>query len=349
MMRAANLLQRSVKQGGTTSQLKLGILRAMSTKPSVPEHFEPVAESTLTKELVLNLARDIRRSSKSDVVVVGTGLSGLSCVYHLLELSDAENMDPHLQITLIDREIKPGGLGWTGSTFMNALVVRKPADALLDKLGVFYEAKQNYVVLPNGTELVSKLLANISSNRNVRILKGFEVEEVLVRNPDDAFSPVRGVACAITDDTVNSRYAPPFFFNTEVVVSACGHHPVAGGGLHHALRRFASFGWSEVPPEHQGMHTSSTDVGEAEDYMVHHTREVSKGLIVAGSQITWLDGCAKTAPTVGGSLHSGLKSAELAMKCVLRTRESNALRGIGLETAGHFMHDDALVDEPVLV
>jgi len=349
MMRIATLGTRRAGVAGQ-SRLREGSLKAMSTKSDhIPEHFERVAESSLTKELVLNFARDIRRSSKSDVVVVGTGLSGLMCVYHLLELAEENGMDPQLQITLIERDYKPGGLGWTGSTFMNALVVRKPADALLDKLGVFYEPKEHYVVLPNGTELVSKLLANISSNRNVRILKGFEVEEVLVRNPNDAFSSVRGVACTITDDNVNSHFAPPFFFNSEVVVSACGHHPAVGGGLHSSLRKFASFGWNEGAwaQEHEGVHTSSTDVAEAEDYMVHHTREVSKGLIVAGSQIAWLDGCAKTAPTVGGSLHSGLKSAELALKCVLRTRESYALRGVGLETAGHFLHDDAL--EPTLV
>jgi len=333
---------------GVNQKLRQGSFKAMSTKSDkIPEHFEKVAESSLTKELVLNFARDIRRSSRNDVVVVGTGLSGLACVYHLLNLAEENNMDPNLQITLIDRDYKPGGLGWTGSTFMNALIVRKPGHALLDKLGVFYEEKENYVVLPNGTELVSKLLANISSNRNVRILKGFEVEEILLNTPNDAFSSVRGVACTITDDNVNSHYAPPFFFNSEVVVSACGHHPAVGGGLHRSLRRFAAFGWSELPQENLGSYTGSTDVVEAEDYMVHNTREVSKGLIVAGSQIAWLDGCARTAPTVGGSLHSGLKSAELAMKRVLQTRESNALRGMGLETAGHFLHDDS--HDPVLV
>ena len=318
-----------------------------STAVEVKNHFLPVTESDITKELLVRFNNDIRRSLNCDVIVIGSGLSGLSCAYHLLALTEKDNLSPRLKITLIDKSLSPGGSGWTGSGSFNAVVVRKPAHNLLDDLGVYYEDNHdNYVVCPNGVELTSKLLSNIAANRNVIMLNGYQVEEVMIENANDAFSHVRGVACDMvgdkgSDGTFNPTQFSPLFFNSRVIVSACGHHPTQDGGLRQSLKRFSNFGMPETVSYPNPPH-ASTDIRESEDYMVHNTREVSTGLIVAGTQIAWLDGTAQSGPTVAGPLHSGLKAAELALNAVLREREKKETIGLGYEAAGHFLHDDSL-------
>ena len=83
---------------------------------------------------------------------------------------------------------------------------------------------------------------------------------------------------------------------------------------------------------------------QTEDYMVRSTREVSKGLIVAGSEVCYLDGIARPGPTAGGRLHSGLHAAEIAFANIMLARDKKATRRHGYETAGHFLHDDTIID-----
>ena len=52
----------------------------------------------------------------SDVVVIGAGSAGLSCVYHL-----AKNR-PDLKITILEANVAPGGGAWLGGQLMTPMV-----------------------------------------------------------------------------------------------------------------------------------------------------------------------------------------------------------------------------------
>lgn len=317
-------------------------------------HFVPCLESDITSEMVSSFHHDIRKSLNCDAIVVGSGLSGLSCVYHMLQLGEKLKMDRPPKITLIEKSFRPGGNGWAGTSFFNSVVVRKPAHHLLESLGVSYQNRNDkYVVLKNGIELTSKLLNYVSSHSNVSIFTGYEANEILLTSPNDSFSPVRGVAVAFGGDSNSNgnnvsnstnTNMTPLYFNTETVVCCSGSQPASSSGLRQNLRRYSTWGWADMPLDHTAKTTSHppTDVQQAEDYMVSSTREVSNGLFVAGSELCWLDGCAQSGPTVGGRLQSGLIAAQLAMKHIEKARDRKETRSIGLETASHFLHDDTL-------
>ncbi len=301
-------------------------------------------KSVITSELLVRFNKDIRKSIHSDLIVIGSGLSGLSCVYNFLKLCEEDSTIPKLKITLIEKSLNPGGSGWTGSGSFNGIVIRKPAHELLNDLGVKYSDRhENYVVLANGVELIAALLGKISSNENVTMLNGFQVEEVLIQDPNDVFSHVRGVACDLVGNSMvpfsPSQYSP-LYFNSSTIVSSCGHHPTEEGGLRQSLRRYANYGFSEgITQIH---HPTSTLLRESDDILVNNTREVSRGLIVCGTQIGWLDGTPGTGPSAAGPLYSGLKAAEIALKAVLREREKLGTQHLAFETAGHFFHDDSI-------
>jgi thiamine thiazole synthase len=338
------MLSRCVKPNLVVKALGVGN-RAKSTKSTrkISEVFRPLDESVVTSELLVRFNKDIRQSIHSDLIVVGNGLSGLSCVYNFLKLCEDDSTIPKLKVTMIEKSLHPGGSGWTGSGSFNGIVIRKPAHELLNDLGLVYEDRhENFVVLRNGVPLISALLSKISSSENVTMLNGFQVEEVLIQDPSDVFSHVRGVAC---DMVGNFPYTPsqysPLFFNSSVIVSSCGHHPTEEGGLRQSLRRYANYGFSEgVTQIH---HPNSTSLRDSDDIMVHNTREVSSGLIVCGGQIQWLDGTpGGSGLSLSGKLYSGLKAAEIALKSVLREREKLGTQNVAFETAGHFFHDDSL-------
>ena len=303
----------------------------------VPEHFKPCLESEITNEMVMGLHNDIRHAIHSDCVVIGAGLSGLTCVYNLLNLAEEKKLSPSLKITLLNKDQNLGGSGWSGANNLNTLIVRKPGHEFLNSLGVHFEDRnERYVVCRSGAEIIAKLLAKITASKNVTVLPA-ECKEVLFQDPHNSFSSVRGVGSSFPDFAGNSS----LFFNAKTVVVATGNTPVPTP-LQHNLRRYASFG---LQMESLGtVYGTSTDTVQAEDYMVHNTRAVSGGLIFTGSAINELDFTAVAGPTAAGRICSGLAAADLALVSIEKARDTKATRSIGYEAAGHFLHDETLGD-----
>ena len=289
--------------------------------------------------MVIGFHDAVRHAINSDCIVIGSGLSGLTCVYNLLSLAEEQKMSPMLQITLLEKESSPGGKGWMGSDNMNTVVVRKPGHEFLKSLGVAFDDRNDrYVVCKSGAEIIAKLLTKITAHDNVTLLPA-ECKEVLFADPQNSYSAVRGVGSAFPNYAVGNT---SLFFNTKTVVVATGSSARETSSLQYNLRRYASFGLQKETLN--DVFGKSTDTVEAEDYMVHNTRAVSGGLIFAGSAVNELDFVADAGPTAAGRICSGLAAAELALASIERARDAKATRSIGLEAAGHFLHDETLGD-----
>jgi len=66
-----------------------------------------------------------------------------------------------MQIAIIEAGVAPGGGAWLGGQLFSAMVVRKPAHALLDTLGVAYEDEGDYVVVKHAAQVTSTLLSKV--------------------------------------------------------------------------------------------------------------------------------------------------------------------------------------------
>ena len=91
---------------------------------------------------------DLDTYAESDIVIVGAGSCGLSTAYELAKKR------PDLKIAIIEASVSPGGGAWLGGQLFSAMVMRKPADAFLNDLGVPYEDEGDYVVVKHAVRIL---------------------------------------------------------------------------------------------------------------------------------------------------------------------------------------------------
>ena len=74
------------------------------------------------------------------------------------------------------------------------------------------------------------------------------------------------------------------------------------------------------------------DMNTAEDKIVNNTREVVPGLVLAGMELSEVDGSPRMGPTFGAMFISGQKAAHVALN-VLKKREATASAGAAAKKA----------------
>ena len=309
----------------------------------------------MSMNLIRHATDEIELMSNADILVIGSGLSGLACIYQIIK-STTKDCDPPLRVAVLEKAPQLGG---SSPLMMPLSVIRKPAVALLNEMGLngLYTNYQQYVICENSTlkaAMISKITHVAANNKGI-VLKFFtstEVEDVLLKKPNE-YSPVSGVAAAPfltsslpaqdhgTFSEPQRNYDVPYFLNTKVLVS-CGGLTNATDGVRRALTRLNNYGFTGPRMSEEPFLHRAVDIN-AEDAVVHYSREVSPGLICAGSEITWLDYLSHPPIHAGGGrLLSGLKAGKLAIASIKNQREAEAEKGIGYEVGGHFLHDDII-------
>ena len=66
-----------------------------------------------------------------------------------------------MQVAIIEQGVAPGGGAWLGGQLFSAMVVRKPAHALLDELCVPYEDEGDFVVIKHASLFTSTILSKV--------------------------------------------------------------------------------------------------------------------------------------------------------------------------------------------
>ena len=283
----------------------------------VPEHFKYVSQSVITRIMAERFSEQIKAVTKSDIIVAGAGVSGLCCAYELSKSSD-------VQVSLFEKSLALGGTSWIGAQNMGAMILRKPSHLFLEELDVEYEEHENFVVIRHAAALVSTLISKICQSKSVRIMNGASIEEISLRGDE-----VRGVVASYT-----SNSSSPLFFGTSVIVSCCGTVDMAGSL---ALRRLNSADWAYDLSLYGNSSNRSYDMNFVEDAIVHHTREVSPGLVIAGSEIASLDRTGQAGPTNGSTMQSGIKAAHLALERLKIVKQLEKDAPVAMETASHFI------------
>eukprot|EP00418_Pyrodinium_bahamense_P020098 CAMPEP_0179128490 /NCGR_PEP_ID=MMETSP0796-20121207/60922_1 /TAXON_ID=73915 /ORGANISM="Pyrodinium bahamense, Strain pbaha01" /LENGTH=81 /DNA_ID=CAMNT_0020827333 /DNA_START=3 /DNA_END=245 /DNA_ORIENTATION=+ len=79
--------------------------------------FEPIKESTVSREMTMRYMGDMVEHAETDVVIIGAGSAGLSCAYELTK-------HPSVKVTIVEQNVAPGGGCWLGGQLFSAMVVR---------------------------------------------------------------------------------------------------------------------------------------------------------------------------------------------------------------------------------
>lgn len=292
--------------------------------------FRPIRESQVSREMCSRYFADLHKYAETDVVIIGAGSAGLACAYEL-------SKHPEVSVALVEQAVAPGGGAWLGGQLFSAMVVRKPAHALLDELNVPYDdVCDDYVVIKHAALFTSTLLSKVLAAPNIKLFNATAVEDLIVKpmkNVDTDIEmwpgphghmPTSHVAGVVTNWSLVSQNhetqscMDPNTLEARVVVCATGHDgPMGATGV----KRLQQLGLIENLP---GM--GALDMNSAEDAVVKHTREVYPGMIIAGMEVAEVDGCPRMGPTFGGMLVSGSKAAALALDVVARFQDASTMR-----------------------
>lgn len=267
--------------------------------------FAPIRESTVSREMTSRYMTDMMDHAETDVVIIGAGSAGLSCAYELTKY-------PDIKVTILEQNVAPGGGCWLGGQLFSAMIVRKPANELLDELQVPYDDKGDYVVVKHAALFMSSVLRATLLANNTKLFNAVAVEDLLVRHEGDGIR-VRGVVTnwsLVTQNHDTQSCMDPQVIEAKVVVSATGHDGPMGAT---SAKRLQSIGAIQHVP---GMH--ALDMSTAEDAVLQMTSEVVPGLIFTGMEVAEVRGCNRMGPTFGAMLMSGQKAANLVLKALGR-------------------------------
>ncbi|KAL3438818.1 thiamine thiazole synthase [Aspergillus tetrazonus] len=271
--------------------------------------FAPIRESQVSRAMTRRYFQDLDRYAESDVVIVGAGSCGLSTAYVLAKAR------PDLKIAIIEASVSPGGGAWLGGQLFSAMVMRRPAELFLNELGVPYEEDPdmpNYVVVKHASLFTSTLLSKVLSFPNVKLFNATCVEDLVTRPGPNGNAQEVQIAGVVTNWTLVTLHhddhscMDPNTINAPVIISTTGHDGPFGA---FSAKRLVSMTTIDKLGGMRGL-----DMNSAEDAIVKNTREVTKGLIIGGMELSEIDGFNRMGPTFGAMVLSGVKAAEEALR-----------------------------------
>lgn len=243
--------------------------------------FAPIRESQVSRAMTKRYFQDLDTYAESDIVIIGAGSCGLSAAYIL------GKRRPDLKIAIIEASVSPGGGAWLGGQLFSAMIMRKPADAFLDEIGVPYEDEGNYVVVKHAALFTSTIMSKVLQLPNIKLFNATCVEDLITRPAQNGEDGVR-IAGVVTNWTLVSMHhddqscMDPNTINAPLIVSTTGHDGPMGA---FCVKRLVSMQRIEKLGGMRGL-----DMNNAEDAIVKNTREIVPGLIVGGMELSEVDG-----------------------------------------------------------
>lgn len=252
--------------------------------------FSPIEEKNISKALITEYYDQFLEATDSDVLIIGSGPSGLVAGRLLAEAG--------YQVTLIERNNYLGGGMWIGGFLMNKATMRAPADKMLKKLNIPHKEVSNGLFVCDTAFFASRLIHS-ACEAGIKILSMTIVEDVIVKH-----KKVCGLVINSTPVTMLPKMITcldPILLESKLVIDASGHDSVA-------VRLLSKRGLLTI----KGM--GALDIEVSENLLVEKTGHLFPGLCVAGMSVSETYGLPRMGPTFGAMLLSGEKAAQIAIK-----------------------------------
>ncbi len=255
------------------------------------QKFSPVGEKDISNAIVAEFAAQFQEYVESECIIIGAGPSGLMAGRNLARAGK--------KVLIVERNNYLGGGFWIGGYLMNKVTIRRPAERILDELGIPYKAVTENLLVADGPHACSKLIAS-TCDAGVKFANMTMFDDLVLRED----SRVAGVVINWTPVSALPREitcVDPIALEAGLVIDATGHDAQVVKKLEErGLIKTKGFGamWVE----------------RSEDLIVEHTGEVHPGLIVTGMAVSTTYGLPRMGPTFGGMLVSGEVAAEVALE-----------------------------------
>jgi thiazole biosynthesis enzyme len=253
--------------------------------------FHSASEKDVTRALLREWAKQFDEYVETDVLIAGAGPSGLMCGKLL-----AEN---GVKVMIVERNNYLGGGFWIGGYLMNKVVIREPANEILDELKVPQKRVAPGLYVADGPHACSKLIA-AACDAGVKFQNMTIVDDLVLREENRVaglvinWTPIHGLPREIT-------CVDPVAIESKLVIDATGHDAAL-------VKLLADRGLAKVPG------CGPMWVERSEDEVIEHTGMVHPGLLVIGMSVASVYALTRMGPSFGAMLLSGVRGAEIALE-----------------------------------
>jgi thiazole biosynthesis enzyme len=245
-------------------------------------------ETKITRGIIDRYYENLTASIVSDALIVGGGPAGLMAAIDLSKRG--------WKVTVIERNLAPGGGIWGGGMGMNEVIFQEEALPILDEVGLRHVARGEGLYSVQAVELAAGLCVK-ALHSGATLLNLVTMEDVCVHDG-------RVVGVVLNRTGISGRYhVDPLTFTAEAVLDGTGHEAI----LVETMRRRGYFAGSPVEKACE----MPMDAASGEEFVVQHAGEVYPGLWVAGMSVCATYGGPRMGPIFGGMLLSGRRVAEL--------------------------------------
>jgi thiamine thiazole synthase len=249
-----------------------------------------VDEATITRTIVKEFMEEFLDYAESDVIVVGSGPSGVTASRFLASEG--------LKTLLIERQIMVGGGMWQGGMLFPKMVIEAPAHKLLEEIGVRLKETEKNVYVASCSEVASKSIA-AAVDAGVKIFNSMEFKDVVFRENGLCGVVVNWHAVGMLPEFITC--VDPLALKSKVVIDATGHSAEVARIAREKLGL-------KIPAPREGAMWAS----EAEKATIANTHEVYPNLIVCGMSANSVGNLPRMGPLYGAMFLSGVKAAKLA-------------------------------------
>ncbi len=250
----------------------------------------PLKEAEITRTIAQESFKAFDQVISSDVLIVGSGPSGLIC--------GAELASAGYNVVIIEQLNHMGGGFWNGGYLMNKAAIAHPAQEILLKIGVPCKeiTKEMYIVDP--PHATANLIRH-AYDSGAKILNMTKVVDLVIRGEDHRLEGLVVNWYPLEVMGHDAAHVDPIALESKIVVDATGHDAVT-------LDLLAKRGLYEAVPGNGAMW-----VERSEEMVMKKTGEPYPNLFVVGLAVAAVYGSPRMGPSFGAMLLSGKKGAGL--------------------------------------
>ena len=242
-------------------------------------------EDLISGFIIDEYLKSLKNSLNIDIVVVGSGPSGLVASYYLAKRG--------YSVSIFEKRLSVGGGIWGGGMMFNKIIVQDDALEILNEFYITYKKIDiNYNVCYS-IEFVSGLIYK-AKKAGVKIFNLISVEDLVFRE-----NTVSGVVINWSPVIEMGLHVDPISIISKVVIDATGHP----AEIVKILEKKNDVKLNTPTGHSIGERSMWADF--AEKNIVNYVKEIYPGLFVTGMAAVSVFGAPRMGPIFGGMLISG--------------------------------------------